>query len=119
MPTKKKRVGFIPRDEVIKIIERLSHENNLSNSKIINILVEEALAIRGMFDINKTEKRIISKDTKDTTDDLNNNNSNRYLKNINLNLLSNEKDYDKYDDETYQKFLKFLKFQKIMKRNES
>ena len=49
MPTKKKRVGFIPREDVMIIIDKLSIENNLSNSKIISILVEEALSIRGMF----------------------------------------------------------------------
>ena len=49
MPTKKKRVGFIPREDVMRIIDRLSIENNLSNSKIISILVEEALSIRGIF----------------------------------------------------------------------
>ena len=49
MPTKKKRVGFIPREDVMRIIDKLSIENNLSNSKIINILVEEALSIRGIF----------------------------------------------------------------------
>ena len=49
MPTKKKRIGFIPREDVFTIINRLSIENNLSNSKIISILVEEALSIRGIF----------------------------------------------------------------------
>ena len=49
MPTKKKRVGFIPREDVMRIIEMLSTENNLSNSKIISILVEEALSKRGIF----------------------------------------------------------------------
>ena len=49
MPTKKKRVGFIPREDVMRIIDKLSIENNLSNSKIIGILVEEALSIRGIF----------------------------------------------------------------------
>ena len=53
MPTKKKRVGFIPREEVMKIIDKLSLENNLSNSKIISILVEEALSIRGIFNKKK------------------------------------------------------------------
>ena len=52
MPTKKKRVGFIPRDDVIKIINKLSFENNLSGSKIISILVEEALENRGLFNIS-------------------------------------------------------------------
>ena len=37
MPTKKKRVGFIPREDVMRIIEKLSTENNLSNSKINNL----------------------------------------------------------------------------------
>ena len=31
MPTKKKRVGFIPREDVMRIIDMLSIENNLSN----------------------------------------------------------------------------------------
>ena len=53
MPTKKKRVGFIPREEVMKIIDKLSIENNLSNSKIISILVEEALSVRGIFNKKK------------------------------------------------------------------
>ena len=53
MPTKKKRVGFIPREEVMKIINELSMENNLSNSKIISILVEEARSVRGIFNKKK------------------------------------------------------------------
>ena len=53
MPTKKKRVGFIPREDVMRIIENLSIENNLSNSKIISILVEEALSVRGIFNKKK------------------------------------------------------------------
>ena len=57
MPTKKKRVGFIPREDVMKIIDKLSIENNLSNSKIISILVEEALSIRGIF--NKKTGKVI------------------------------------------------------------
>ena len=52
MPTKKKRVGFIPREDVMRIIDNLSIENNLSNSKIISILVEEALSRRGIFNKN-------------------------------------------------------------------
>ena len=53
MPTKKKRVGFIPREDVMRIIDKLSVENNLSNSKIISILVEEALSVRGIFNKKK------------------------------------------------------------------
>ena len=55
MPTKKRRVGFIPRGVVLDLINKLSFENNLSNSKIINILVEEALSKRGLLNIEKEE----------------------------------------------------------------
>ena len=59
MPTKKKRVGFIPRNDVYDIVNKLSIESNLSNSKIINMLVEEALYKRGFLDnINSYSKDI-------------------------------------------------------------
>ena len=97
MPTKKKRVGFIPRDDVMKIIDKLSIENNLSNSKIINILVEEALSMRGIFN-KKNGKEIHSHPkAKDNSD-----------------YLSEEH----YDLKTYKKFLSFLKFQEMMKESE-
>ena len=51
MPTKKRRVGFIPRSKVLEIIDKLSFESNLSNSKIISILVEEALFKRGILNL--------------------------------------------------------------------
>ena len=70
MPTKKKRVGFIPREDVMLIIDKLSIENNLSNSKIISILVEEALSKRGIFN-KKTGKVTQSyKDIKDSSQSL-------------------------------------------------
>ena len=53
MPTKKKRVGFIPRDDVMRIIDKLSIENNLSNSNHLNEVNNEA------FDL-KTYKKFLS-----------------------------------------------------------
>ena len=74
MPTKKKRLGFIPRQDVMKIIDKLSVENNLSNSKIISILVEEALSIRGIFNkkIGKATKSFFENknDSSDITEGL-------------------------------------------------
>jgi hypothetical protein len=93
MPTKKKRVGFIPRQEVMKIIDKLSIENNLSNSKIISILVEEALSIRGIFDKKKGKA------------------SQSYLK---IEENSDDLSAGHIDLQTYKKFLSFLKFQEMM-----
>ena len=55
MPTRKRRIGFIPSLDVLKIIDRISEEENLSNSKVANILIEEALSARGLIENNKKD----------------------------------------------------------------
>ena len=113
MPTKKKRVGFIPREEVMKIIDKLSLENNLSNSKVINFLVEEALSSRGIYrikrdNINRNADILFKLNPEDEI--VNNN----IIDPANLKIKRNEsKIEDKLDIQTYEKFLLFLKFQEI------
>ena len=122
MPTKKRRVGFIPRSDVLDLINKLSFESNLSISKIINILVEEALYKRGIFNIkngrvlnynNKikfdNENLIkIKNDDKDISNEINNS------ENQNFKEPSNEF----IDKEIYEKFLMFLQFQEEMKKRD-
>ena len=132
MPTKKKRVGFIPREDVMRIIDKLSMENNLSNSKIISILVEEALSIRGIF--NKKKGKV-------TQSYHQNNNDPQNLSDSSSDLIDNEKfsidnkfanhfipgksthlnnpNLEAFDLETYKKFLLFLKFQEMMDKYNS
>ena len=127
MPTKKKRVGFIPREEVMRIIDKLSIENNLSNSKIISILVEEALSVRGMF--NKKNGKA-SQSFQLSNNNLQNlpDNSGDFIDNakpsmdiklgniFNTSKSTHFNEANKYavDLETYKKFLSFLKFQEMM-----
>ncbi len=120
MPTKKRRVGFIPRSDVLDLINKLSFENNLSISKIINILVEEALYKRGIFNIkngivlsykntikfNNENLIKIKNDDKDISNEINNS------KNQHVKATSNEF----IDKEIYEKFLMFLQFQEEMKK---
>ena len=127
MPTKKKRVGFIPREEVMKIIDELSIENNLSNSKIISILVEEALSIRGIFN-NKTRIRNQSyqkfkvdlQELSDNSPVLNTNNkfkmNTKILNQNNANKINLPKqiNQDDFDLLTYKKFISFLKFKEML-----
>ena len=129
MPTKKKRVGFIPREEVMRIIDKLSIENNLSNSKIISILVEEALSIRGIFNKKNgkaTQLYQLNDDNSqklfDNSDDLlnkaklsiDNNLENHFIPSKSANL--NEENHETFDLQTYKKFLSFLKFQEMMNK---
>ena len=127
MPTKKKRVGFIPREDVIRIIEKLSTENNLSNSKIISILVEEALSIRGMFNkkngkatqlnhLDENNSQNILDNSGDFLDkaklSIDNNLGKHFIPSKSIHL--NEENQEDFDLQTYKKFLSFLKFQEMM-----
>ena len=124
MPTRKKRVGFIPREDVMRIIDKLSIENNLSNSKVIGILVEEALSTRGIFNkkIGKVTQsfQLRNGNSENLSDELMDNSkliidtkSENQFKPSKSNLL-NEANQDAFDEQTYKKFLSFLKFQEMM-----
>ena len=126
MPTKKKRVGFIPREDVMRIIDKLSTVNNLSNSKIISILVEEALSIRGVFNKKNGKVTQAYKKNNENSKTLNDNSpsfidnefsidtklGNHFIPSKSTHL--NEENKEAFDLQTYKKFLSFLKFQEMM-----
>ena len=120
MPTKKRRVGFIPRSDVLDLINKLSFESNLSISKIINILVEEALYKRGIFNIKNGKvlnyenkiKFVNENPIKIKNDDIDISNEINNSENQNIKATSNEF----IDKEIYEKFLMFLQFQEEMKK---
>ena len=111
----------------MRIIDKLSIENNLSNSKIISILVEEALSVRGIF--NKKNGKITQ--SYELYDDNSQNlfdDSGDFLDKAKLSIdnnldkhfipsnstHSNEENQEAFDFQTYKKFLSFLKFQEMM-----
>ena len=49
MPSPRKRIGFLPSEEVQEIIEKLCTANEFSQSKVTGLLVEEALRSRGVL----------------------------------------------------------------------
>ena len=127
MPTKKKRVGFIPREDVMRIIDKLSIENNLSNSKIISILVEEALSIRGIFNrqngkvtksyqLSNYNLQNFSDNSANCIDSakpsMDTKLGNHFVPSRSTHL--NEANQETFDLQTYKKFLSFLKFQEMM-----
>ena len=64
MPTSRKRIGFLPTEEVKDIIDKICLKNNLSQSKVTGILVKEAIKARVMKNdsINSNELSVISDD---------------------------------------------------------
>ena len=43
-----KRIGYLPRKRVLEIIEQISKSESISRSKVVGLLVEEALDARGI-----------------------------------------------------------------------
>ena len=43
-----KRIGYLPRKRVLEIIDKISQSESISRSKVVGILVEEALGARGI-----------------------------------------------------------------------
>ena len=112
MPTKKRRIGFIPRFDVLKVIDNISEEEKLSNATVVNILIEEALYARGL--IKKVEKSIYNNDIADFMNKI-----------INLQNILSDDDLksdngrelfmkSKNNTKIYKIFIQFLHFKKMM-----
>ena len=113
----------------MRIIDKLSIENNLSNSKIISILVEEALSVRGIFNKNNGKATILfqlsdghpqnsSDNSVDFIDKLEPSIDTNLVNHLNPSNSTdlNEVNNESFDLKTYKKFLSFLKFQEMTEK---
>ena len=116
MPSPRKRIGFLPSEEVHEIIEKLCAANEFSQSKVTGLLVEEALRSRGVlnksFGQNKNGKGDLINFSFDQETFSENNKSpinvDEYV--VNKKVLSD-------DIKMMHEFIEFKYFKKIMKRN--
>ncbi len=61
-----KRIGYLPRRRVLEIIDKISQTESISRSKVVGLLVEEALDARGIANfgfVDKAELKTLKKDT--------------------------------------------------------
>ena len=116
MPSPRKRIGFLPSEEVHEIIEKLCTSNELSQSKVTGLLVEEALRARGVlnesFGKNKVAKGDLINFSFDQETFSENNKSPLNVDDyeVNKKVLSE-------DIKMIHEFIEFKYFKKIMKRN--
>ena len=116
MPSTRKRIGFLPSEEIHEIIEKMCTANEFSQSKVTGLLVEEALKSRGVLKQslgqNKIEKKDLINFSFDQETFSENNESpldvDEYE--VNKKILSD-------DIKMMHEFIKFKYFKKIMKRN--
>ena len=116
MPSPRKRIGFLPSEEVHEIIEKLCTANEFSQSKVTGLLVEEALRSRGVLNesyghnkINKGDFINFSFDH-ETFSENNKSPLNEDEYEVNKKVLSD-------DIKMMHEFVEFKYFKKIMKRN--
>ncbi len=117
MPSPRKRIGFLPSEEVHEIIEKLCTANEFSQSKVTGLLVEEALRSRGvlneLYGQNQNDKGDFinfSFDHETFSKNISTPNLDEYA--VNKKLLSD-------DIKMMHEFIEFKYFKKVMKRNKN
>ena len=128
MPSIRKRIGYLPSVYIQEIITNISNKENLSQSKVVGILVEEALKARGLFNLqnknNLAIKRKYSNESHINNSVLNDSdldelisdkgityNSKKYKHKSNYLLSESE---EAYNEELFEQFKKFILFQKML-----
>ena len=117
MPSQRKRIGFLPSEEVHEIIDKLCKANQFSQSKVTGLLVEEALRSRGVLNDSfsiKTSDRINFSNNNLSQEPFTNNRlpiDNDDYK-VNKKLLSEEV-------KMINEFIEFKYFKRIMNQNKN
>ena len=116
MPSPRKRIGFLPSEEVHEIIEKLCTANEFSQSKVTGLLVEEALRSRGVlnesYGHNHNDKKDFINFSFDHETFFENNKSSLNVDEyaVNNKVLSD-------NIKMMHEFIEFKYFKKVMKRN--
>ena len=116
MPSQRKRIGFLPSEEVHEIIDKLCRANKFSQSKITGLLVEEALRSRGVLsdsflDIKSDKENFIN----DSFEQESSSKNNKFPSNSDFYTI-NRKAFSE-DIKMMHEFIEFKYFKKVMKRN--
>ena len=116
MPSPRKRIGFLPSEEVHEIIDKLCTANEFSQSKVTGILVEEALRSRGVlnesYSQNINNKRGFMNFSFDNESFSENKKSS-----LNVDEYAVNKKVLSDDIKMMHEFIEFKFFKKVMKRN--
>ena len=118
MPSPRKRIGFLPSEEVHEIIEKLCTTNEFSQSKVTGLLVEEALRSRGVLNESYCQNHNNNRDFinfsfDDETFSENNSSS------LNVDEYAVNKKVLSDNIKMMHDFIEFKYFKKVMKRNKN
>ena len=128
MPSLRKRIGYLPSINAQKTISKIANKENLSQSKVVGILVEEALTARSRFELQSSndliKKNVYRKENHLDNSSINHNdvdelisdkgityNTKKYKYNSQLDLSEN------FNQELFEQFKQFILFQKMNQNN--
>ena len=116
MPSQRKRIGFLPSEEVHVIIDKLCKTNELSQSKVTGLLVEEALRSRGVLSEKFSSK--INHNIDLFNESFEKESFSKSNKTINNNdFYSVNKELFIEDMKMMHEFIEFKYFKKVMRKN--
>ena len=132
MPSIRKRIGYLPSINAQHMITKISNKEKLSQSKVVGILVEEALVARKKFDIKNSnelyrksvyEKRLNVDSSSLKYNDLDElisdkgitYNTKKDKHNSEETLSDSKEKYNKELFEQFKQFKQFIVFQKMKK----
>ncbi len=116
MPSPRKRIGFLPSEEVHEIIEKLCTANEFSQSKVTGLLVEEALRSRGVLNESYGQNQNDKKDFLNFSFDHGTFSENNKSQ-LNVDEYAVNKKVLSDDIKMMHEFIEFKYFKKVMKRN--
>ena len=116
MPSQRKRIGFLPSEEVHEIIDKLCKANEFSQSKVTGLLVEEALRSRGVL------SDVFQKKSCEMTNFINNSFGQESVSRNDKSLVNRDdcmvnKKALSADIKLMHEFIEFKYFKKIMNQN--
>ena len=122
MPSQRKRIGFLPSEEVHDVIDKISKANKYSQSKVTGLLVEEALRSRGLVKSSFSSMNNLD-DTQDNTFERNNDTSNNFSTISEPSRYSNFSSINKNnfneDLKMINEFIEYKLFKRVMNHNKN
>ncbi len=115
MPSHRKRIGFLPSEEVHEIIDKLSKANEFSQSKVTGLLVEEALRSRGVLNSSFPSQAIDKDNLISNYFEQKSSNNNKNASNSEFYKI-NRKEFAR-NISIMHEFIEYKYFKEIMKQN--
>ncbi len=128
MPSIRKRIGYLPSINAQKKISKIANKEKLSQSKVVGILVEEALMARFGFDLKNSndliENNLYRNENNIDNPSFNSNDLDELISDKGITYNKKKYNYtsdhisskskEKFNKELFDQFKKFLLFQKMI-----